>query len=632
MAALPDDGSVIRWLPDIAICAKAAEWIVRHGEFAKRGDVDDTLAALALGLERAAALREKGGSDRPPWLRGPGTVVLAYRSRVDGSVQPYALTLPEGIDADSSRHWPLVVKLHGRHQTLNEVRFIRQHQGKPLAKPRESIQLEVFGRTNNAYRWSGETDVFEALADVGHRFPIDLRRITLWGFSMGGAGAWHLGLHHPSLWSSVGAGAGFVDFYEYQNHPERLPEYQDRTLHIYDAVDYATNLANVPFVTYGGEQDKQLAASLTVKLAALKQNVPLRFLVGAGMGHKFDEASFATFMAFHAKHAAQGRPERYADPRKQNLRFVTYTPKYNRCEWLTVIEMDELYAPATATSRVGEDGALHLTTHNIAALNVGRGITGPLMIDQQGPFALPTVGEQTSPGDTAPGERLLDDVLLGKTPPGATFVRNEDRWTLLGPDQARRFGSNPRRRKRHNLQGPIDDAFMLPFVCVRGTGTPWSQPLHDWAMWTLGRFEREFDKWLRGQVPVVDDVDITDDHIAGKNLVLFGDPGSNAVLSRIIDRLPITWTPQRLTVHGRPYDPATHGAVLIFPNPLNPQRYVVINSGHTFHERDFRASNSWLFPKRGDMAVVRFERQPDGSYREQTVRAELFDADWKLPE
>ncbi len=637
MAALPDDDTVVRWLPDVEICAKAAEWIVRHGEFSKPGDVDDTLAALALGLERATALREQGGRDRPSWSQGPGTVVLAYRSRVDGSVQPYAVTLPEGGDADSSRRWPLVIKLHGRHQTLNEVRFIRQHQGKPLAEPRASIQLDVFGRTNNAYRWSGETDVFEALADVRRRFPIDARRITLWGFSMGGAGAWHLGLHHPSLWSSVGAGAGFVDFYAYQNHPERLPEYQHRTLHIYDAVDYATNLANVPFITYGGEQDKQLAASLTVKLAALKQNVPLRLLVGPGMGHKFDNASFAAFMAFHAEHAAEGRPERYADPKKQDLRFVTYTPKYNRCEWLTVIELDELYVPATATSRVDEDGILHLTTSNITALRIARGVAGPLMIDQQGPFTLPPENDRLPSGENVPGEKLLDDAIpdeanFGETPPGTTFVRNAERWKLLDAEQARHFATNPQLRKRHNLQGPIDDAFMQPFVCVRGTGIPWSQPLHDWSEWTLGRFEREFDKWLRGRVPVVNDVDLTDEQIAGRNLVLFGDPGSNAVLSRIVDRLPVAWTRERLTVHGQPFDPATHGVALIFPNPLNPERYVVVNSGHTFHERDFRASNSWLFPKRGDMAVVRFERKPEGGYQEQTVWADLFDADWRLPE
>ncbi|MEZ6145503.1 MAG: hypothetical protein R3B91_08840 [Planctomycetaceae bacterium] len=70
---------------------------------------------------------------------------------------------------------------------------------------------------------------------------------------------------------------------------------------------------------------------------------------------------------------------------------------------------------------------------------------------------------------------------------------------------------------------------------------------------------------------------------------------------------------------------------MIYPNPLNPKRYVVVNSGHTMHENDFRSSNAWLFPRLGDIAVQRYERQADGSYQEETVWADLFDTAWNLP-
>jgi len=30
----------------------------------------------------------------------------------------------------------------------------------------------------------------------------------------------------------------------------------------------------------------------------------------------------------------------------------------------------------------------------------------------------------------------------------------------------------------------------------------------------------------------------------------------------------------------------------------------VINSGHTFAEKDFRGTNAWLFPRLGDYSVV----------------------------
>src|SRR5690606_20031270 len=141
---------------------------------------------------------------------------------------------------------PLYVVLHGRNGNLTEASFLADaEKRKPIEG--EYIQLDVYGRGNNAFRWAGETDVFEAIESVRRRFPIDERRVVLWGFSMGGAGAWHLGLHHPDRWVAAGAGAGFVDYYGYLNKTEKLPAWQDATLSIYDATNYALNAANLPF-------------------------------------------------------------------------------------------------------------------------------------------------------------------------------------------------------------------------------------------------------------------------------------------------------------------------------------------------------------------------------------------------
>jgi predicted esterase len=588
---------------DVEVYAKAGEWILRHNEFFKPHFVQDAGRVLQAGLDRAAKL----SSGRADWGTQPGQTILAYRSRVDGSVQPYALTLPAGYDPRAAKRWPLHVVLHGRGGTLNEVSFIRQHDGKPAPAEQTWIQLDVFGRTNNAYRWAGETDVFEALADVERRYKIDSRRITLWGFSMGGAGAWHLGLHHPSRWCSVGAGAGFVDFYSYQKRTDLLPDWQHRTLRIYDAVDYALNLHNVPFITYGGELDPQLAASLTMQQRAEAVGAPLSVLIGPQMGHKFDDESLRKFMAFHAEHARAGRP---APPGRRDIQFTTCTLKYNQCEWLTIWELEQPYEPAVVRSHLEADGTLRIDTENVAALSIARGAADRVRLDGDEPIPL----EPAADG-------LLPDVY---------FVRGETEWELLGYDDSLTFLENPDLQKRPHLQGPIDDAFMEPFLCVRGTGQPWSEAHQAWANWTLARFEREFDQWMRGKVPVVADVDLTDEQIAEKHLILFGDPGSNRVLARVIDQLPLTWTRDGLRIAGQSYDPATHGVALIYPNPLNPRRYVVLNSGMTMHAQDFKASNAWLFPKLGDVAVLKFEPSQDG-YTETTEWGAIFDSAWQFP-
>ncbi|TWU13943.1 Prolyl oligopeptidase family protein [Symmachiella macrocystis] len=591
-------------MADVQIYSKAADWIARHSEFYRENYAKQTLVVLKLGQQRVRELAE----GKSPWTTKIGTTARGYVSRVDESVQPYALSLPLNYTPGSDKQWPLYVKLHGRNGRMNEVSFIKQHDNRPPESGQDWIQLDVYGRTNNAYRWAGETDVFEAIADVKSRYNIEDNRITLWGFSMGGAGAWHLGLHHPSLWSSVGAGAGFVDFYTYQKQTELRPAHQHHLLHIYDAVDYALNADNVSVITYGGEKDAQLLASTMSVAAAKKYAVDIVQLIGPGMGHKFDPESLKKFMEFHRLHSQTGRP---AQPGQKEIRFITYSLKYNRCEWLTIEEMPLVYQPAIVASEVVADDALKVTTTNVSALQVDPRISPNLLIDSS--------YISFEPPQT-------DEVVW------ETLVLEGEKWRKLTADQAERFAENPDLHKRHDLQGPIDDAFMEPFVCVRGTGKPWSQANHDWATWTLDRFAAEFDKWLRGKVLVIDDTQVTEEMIANKNLVLFGDPGSNSLLAKVLAKLPVQWTEDKITVEGVDYDPNLHGLSLVYPNPLNPRRYVVVNSGHTMHEKDFKSSNSWLFPRLGDIAVQKFTQDETGDqYQEETVFADVFNSQWHLP-
>ncbi|HAA49327.1 MAG TPA: hypothetical protein DCE43_06370, partial [Planctomycetaceae bacterium] len=72
--------------------------------------------------------------------------IRGYYSKIDGSVQPYAVSLPPGINPRSGTRHRLHLKLHGRGGTLNELRFIAQHEGKALSKGQGFVQLDVFGR------------------------------------------------------------------------------------------------------------------------------------------------------------------------------------------------------------------------------------------------------------------------------------------------------------------------------------------------------------------------------------------------------------------------------------------------------------------------------------------------------
>ena len=186
---------------------------------------------LVTGLLDEAALRAGAlGSGRRPWTTATGSVVRGYVSRVDGSIQPYVVEIPAGLD----RSKPARPRRPPRPE--------RRYERGPLHPSRISasrsrpndlyLTLHVFGRGNNAYRWAGETDVFEAIDAVRRNEKVDDDRVVLRGFSMGGAGAWHLGLHYPSSWCSVEAGAGFTETIRYAGLEDKpLPGWAQEGAH-----------------------------------------------------------------------------------------------------------------------------------------------------------------------------------------------------------------------------------------------------------------------------------------------------------------------------------------------------------------------------------------------------------------
>ena len=192
-------------LADAAIALKAARWMMRHEEFYFKDSTAKTLKILELGIERGQRLTD----GKHPWTSRKGGVSRGFTSKIDGSIQPYAVYVPASYDGVTAIR--LDVILHGRDVTLTEVKFLMAHEGQPYPKGETGLLLHVFGRGNNGYRWAGETDVFEAIDAVKRNYRVDDRRIVLRGFSMGGAGAWHLGLHRPFAWCAVEAGAGFTE-------------------------------------------------------------------------------------------------------------------------------------------------------------------------------------------------------------------------------------------------------------------------------------------------------------------------------------------------------------------------------------------------------------------------------------
>jgi pimeloyl-ACP methyl ester carboxylesterase len=599
---------------DVEVYAKAGRILLEFpDQIFTPNHIKHALAILDAGAERAGQLQ----NGQSPWTASRKQI-HAYYSRIDGSIQPYGVTLPANYDP--SKPVRLYVWLHGRGNQNTESEFLfnfpNSGPGKPAVADNGQIQLDVYGRLNSAgYHWAGEADVFEAIDAVEKRFRIDPSRILLRGFSMGGEGAWHIALHYPDRFAAAEIGAGTISR-RLEVTPD-LPAYQALTLRIWENMpEWALNIFNLPLAGHDGDADTQtcclppvapgtpnrgqLESSLHTRAQLEKegfpsvgdpdflhsQGAPGLFMISQKTGHGTSQLVRDRLDAFLKEYGDKGQTS------PGHIRFVTWTTRYNRDYWVSVEALGKTYERAEIdASRNG--GTYSISTKNIARLALAETEHAKeIKIDGQ----TLTVKPQPS-------------IALEKTPQG---------WKLAK-------AAWPGLHKTHALQGPIDDAFLDPFLLVRPTGTPWNESVNQQALRSMARFEKLWARYFRGHPWVKDDKDVTSADLATYHVVLFGDPGSNRWIAKTVSKLPIQWSKDTVAIGGKSFSAKDSFPALIYPNPLSPSKYVVLNTGLTITEREY--NGDYGMPQWGDYAIVTAK---EGSDVPDLKFAGLFDENWRV--
>ncbi len=594
-------------LPDVLIYREAVRYALKYNEFFSPAEIAKAKTLLVEGQERARELSQGSA----PWTTATGLVVRGYVSKIDRSVQPYGLVVPASYSPSAPHRWRLDTWFHGRGETLSEINFLADREkNKGEFTPRDTIMLHLYGRFCNASKLAGEVDLFEALDAVKRQYAIDTNRIMMRGFSMGGASAWHFGVHFAGLWAAVAPGAGFSETAEFLHlnltGPNAPPKWEQQLFHQYDATDYAANLYNTSTVAYNGEIDPQKQAADAMERAMAEEGLRLIRIVGPQTPHRYHPDSKVEIEKMLDEIAVRGR-----DPYPMKVRFTTWTLAYNRMKWLTVDALDKHWERARLNAEITGGSSVSVETSNVGAFTLAME-AGGCPLDLSGKVAV-----------TIDGQKL--------TAPGPMSDRS---WTAHLRKSGGKWGVSETAfaaglHKQHGLQGPIDDAFLDSFLFVTPTGEPLAPGTAKWVSAEEQHAIAEWRRQFRGEAQVREDKDVTDADIAASNLVLWGDPGSNRILARLADRLPLKWTSQNVIAGNERFPANTHAPILIYPNPLNPKKYVVLNSGFTFREFDY-LNNARQIPKLPDYAVVDTTTPPNDRYPGKIVLAGFFDENWNL--
>lgn len=583
------------YVADIVVFVKALDFALRFNEFYDEKDITKDVAKADWAMNQARERLEK--LDTHPWTTQKGLVVRGYTSAIDGSAQPYGLVIPEKLDL--TKPAPLYVWLHGRQSKEPDLQFMysrSKNQGE--VHPDDTIVLHAFGRQCIGFKGPGEIDVLEAIAHAQSQYQIDPERIVLMGFSMGGGGARSVGCHYTDRFCAIHAGAGYSETAKFiKLKPENFPPVYEQTLWgVNDVPNYVRNLFTVPFTNYSGEKDGQIQASRVMEEAFKEHGKETIHLIGKDTAHKYHPDTLKEVLALVKESVQKGRPKD-----QPTLSFQTRTLQYNKLFWLEALGLDEHWKD-TRIDAEAKGNAVELKTVNVNRLRV------------------------TWPGLKSSGTVTVDGtaVKLTKIPAtGAELVKDGTTW------RAAKAGDDEALRKRPGLQGPIDDCFNSAFLVVEPTGTSPNAKFDRWSKAEAAHFHERWSSAIRGDLRVKKDSEVTADDIAKYNLLLWGDATSNTLVAKVLPKLPIAWDAKAITVGAKTYDAGEHALALIHPNPLNPAKYVVLNSALTWRENTDK-NNSLQNPHLPDWVVIGFEIAPNQDVPGKIVATDFFNEQWQL--
>lgn len=570
-----------------------------------------------------------------PFLRPvDGFFVTTYRSGVDGSVQPYSVLLPSSYDARYS--YPLIVLLHGAWVTdwgQNIISYRRKEW---------AIQVAVHDRGNNRYTEIGQVDLFEVLQEIRRRYNIDQDRIYLSGHSMGGYGTWFHGTRHPDLWAAISPQAGYADYFLYHPAMRRgraVPPFRRKLLTEASPLQFAENLLHVPAYVIHGAQDENVSVEHARRMTTRLRQLGYRFIYDENPegGHWWGPRG-----QYYGTEVVDKPPiyeffqqfRRTRSPR--TVRYRTTSLRYNHAYWVTIDEMDTVYAIAEIQAEATNANRVDIDSKNVTQF---------------------TLDLKTCPIDP---HGVLTVVVNGRTaysepPPrsGRLTLRRHDRGRflqILQPEDAAITGSGgltsdafaavlndgriehyvpvlkPSLAKTPTVFGPIADAFNSPFLFVvgaSGDSEEWLRANRRAAHWAAVNWRSR----ANGRVWIKTGNEVTPQDLQHFNLILFGDPSSNRWIARINSSLPIRFEDGRIVANDRAVGGEHAGLLMIYPNPLNPRKYVVVVGGTT--PTAVRLAHRVGFTGLPDFVV--FDRQSLRRGESSYPLAGFFDKYWRLP-
>ena len=545
----------------------------------------------------------------------PGKVVECfYRCELDDTDQPYSLWLPRDYSPD--KKWPLVVSLHGLGGSYRIGGVPREIE--------DCVVVAPDGRGNTDYKLWGETDVVRVVEEARKRLSIDPDRVYLYGISMGGSGSWQVGVHYPDLFAALGPVCGNADHRVWEkewNWGERNPTWMSPKKAWVEATEspafFAENLTNLPSWPIHGDKDNVVPCGHSRSMAEelKKAGAECHYVEVPGAGHGVPGDKVAEMLKW--------LKEQRRNPWPKRVVFKTAWRHHPGAYWVRVHRFERGFAFARIEAEAVEKTTIQVKTDNLEEFSLN--LVAPL-VEQGKPVRVTVNGRQEFQGQVPADGWLRLRKQGGKWQPSKEPERPLP--AIGSPSPA--MGA---RHKTPELEGPVQHAFMSSFVIVHGTQGD-DERAKRVAADEAHVLANRWNMWSRGRCRVKADRDIKDEDIRNSSLILVGDPATNSLVPRVMPGLPIRIEGRSILFGDRRFEGEDLGLKIVYPNPLNPKRYVALFTGTTWrgvYQIVGRFGNWFDWGILDGWHWADFEVFDDHTYSPETCLAVgFFDNDWKL--
>jgi pimeloyl-ACP methyl ester carboxylesterase len=473
---------------------------------------------------------------KPARERPYGFVRLAWRDEIDDSPQFCRAYLPGGYDP--KKRWPLVIHIHGYNPANPDyVRWWSVDQRHNVADVEYGdrqgvIYMEPHGRGNNNYIGLGDQDVVRAIRLAKERFNVDENRVYLVGDSMGGWGTWNVATRHPDLFAAIAPIYGGADYHS---------QYPEEILAKFTPVDrflaekresswaMAESLLHVPILVHHGDVDQSVNVDYShygVRMLE-RWGYNVRYIELPGYGHE-ELNIMARVIDWFLQH------RRVVNPQRVRIRSAELGNA--SAYWVQVQQADSPREFMIVDAEIIGPNTIRVDSQNVLALSLSP------QVEATRPVRVVWNGE--------PRTITSDHGHLNLSASGYQKTDSE---------------------KTPAIAGPIGEILNTPFAIVTGTAS--SDP----AMKEMCRIKAEsavhfWKDWQRQPPRVFLDSEISDADAARYSLLLIGGADANSI-ARKLGRVEIA--SDHVVIQGHTFAAAGARVQVIFPNPLNPQRYVL---------------------------------------------------------